>query len=370
MAETRTAIELATSRLELARAHDWVQPDGEQAADLAWFIDATADLERRRLIMGNASMRKLTELGNTARWIHWLRDEFERAEVAGRQHAERELARTEPEPHERSEPKWQLKVRLHSASHSIRPAPLQWWNDLGAWLQLHAVPTHRDQLIAEFTLPKAVPVGGVWWAGLGATHQLLVALNIGSAGFFWWHMPDKVSTFYEQLTDLEADERLSVERTPVLRVDWGHHALTRDVLGRVALCLGHLPRADDTEAHQPFNHYLTGLAFMAKTDLTMQFEANAFERFYQALKGASALYGAWDQRGSFVDHLDELARGYFTDDADRDAYLQAARLIEADRATELRVDLSQVAALKVLTDVSLLRQFDQMASAETDDETP
>ena len=100
-----------------------------------------------------------------------------------------------------------------------------------------------------------------------------MALNVGSAGFFWWHMPDKVNTFYEQLTDLETDERLGVERTPALRVDWGHHALTRDVLGRVALCLGHLPRADDTEAHQPFNHYLTGLAFMAKTDLTMQFEA-------------------------------------------------------------------------------------------------
>ena len=97
---------------------------------------------------------------------------------------------------------------------------------------------------------------------------------------------------------------------------------------------------------------------------------NAFQRFYEALKGASALYGAWDQHGSFVDHLDELARGYFTDDADRDAYLQAGRLIEADRATELHVDLSQVAALKVLTDITLVRKFDQMATAETDDEAP
>jgi hypothetical protein len=211
-----------------------------------------------------------------------------------------------------------------------------------------------------------VSVQAPWFAGLAATHQLLVALNIGSAGFFWWHMPDKVSRFYEQLTDLETNARLDVERTPALSVDWGHHALTREVLGRVALCLGHLPKREDTNAHQPFDDYLTGLAFMAKTDVTMQFEANAFERFYRALRGASALYRTWDQRTSFVDHLDDLARPYFEDDADRAGYLRAARLIEDGRQPELRVDLSQVAALKILNDAVFLRQFRKQAMAEDD----
>ena len=363
-AEATTVLKLARSRLELERAHDWVQPDSDQAADLAWFIEATADPETRRMIVGNASMRKLTELGSAPRWIHWLHREFERAETAGREVAERELARTEPGPDERADPKWRLKVRLQSASHSIRPAPLQWWNDLGAWLQFHAVPTDRDQLIAEFTLPKAVSIQALWFAGLAATHQLLLALNIASAGFFWWHMPDKVSRFYEQLTDLETNERLQVERAPALRVDWGHHALTRDVLGRVALCLGHLPKHDDANAHQPFNHYLTGLAFMAKTDVTIQFEANAFEQFYRALKGGSALYGTWNQRGSFVDHLDQIAARYFESSADRGAYLHAAEAIEAGRVADLRVDLSQVAGLKVLNDASFLAQFHELATIE------
>jgi hypothetical protein len=79
----------------------------------------------------------------------------------------------------------------------------------------------------------------------------------------------------------------------------------------------------------------------------MQFEANAFDHFYRALKGASVYSAAWDQRGSFVDHLDQLASRYFTDTAERDTYLQSATLIESGRAAELRVDLSHVAALKV-----------------------
>jgi hypothetical protein len=49
---------------------------------------------------------------------------------------------------------------------------------------------------------------------------------------------------------------------------------------------------------------MTGLGFLAKTDITIQFEANAFEQFYLALQGASKLFGHWDGSGALrlADH--------------------------------------------------------------------
>jgi AbiV family abortive infection protein len=63
VSEARTVLELARSRLALARAPDWVQPDTEHAAHLAWFIEASADAETRRIVVGNASMRSSPSSG-------------------------------------------------------------------------------------------------------------------------------------------------------------------------------------------------------------------------------------------------------------------------------------------------------------------
>lgn len=92
----------------------------------------------------------------------------------------------------------------------------------------------------------------------------------------------------------------------------------------------------------------------------IQFEANAFEQFYYAHREAESLFGRWDGTGSFVDHFEMLAEPHFQDDDDRAAYLARVRLIEAGRAPELRVDLSEVAAMKVLTDSVFLQKFREL----------
>ncbi len=358
--ETQHLLELARARLGMARAHSWVSPDSEQAADMRWFMDATADSEARTQIMSGASMKKLAELGTVPKWVHWLRTEFEAAEQAALARAQQEINREQPGAGEELELKYQMKLRFESASHSIRPQPLQRWNEGVDWIKLHPVPTDRRQLIAEITIPKRVSIHALWWAGYRVANQLLVAFNIGTLGFFWWRMPESVSRFYEELVDLENGERFVVERTPALRIDWGQSALTDQILNQVSLCVAALSMFNGESEQRPFDHYITGLAFLAKTDVTIQFEANAFEHFYLALREATRLFGHWGGTGSFADHFEEIAQPYFESDEDRASYVEAARLIEAGRTPELRVDLSQVAAMKVLADSVFIKKFREL----------
>jgi hypothetical protein len=126
------------------------------------------------------------------------------------------------------------------------------------------------------------------------------------------------------------------------------------------MCIHALPRRDEPEKHEPFDHYLTGLGFLSKTDIFMQFEANAFEHFYCALKHAMRVCGDWDVGTPFPERFEGFASEFFTEDTDRETYVGAAEKIEAGEVTNLRVDLSEVAAMKVLTDAYLLRTFDGM----------
>ncbi len=365
--EAENLLKLVEARLGMARNVKLAPPDSERAADIRWFMDATADPEARTQIMSGASMKKLAELGSVPEWVSWLRNEFETAERNAIELAERELAREAPEEDEELDPKWRVKLRLFSGWHSIRPQPLTWWNDISHWVKFQPVGSDHRQLIVELTLPKRISAPGIWDAGFSLSNHLLLALNIGSSGFFWWYLPEHISRFYEQLTDIESNERLVVERTPRLRIDWGNNVLSQSVLTRVAMCIHTLPRGDEPEKHEPFDHYLTGLGFLSKTDIFMQFEPNAFEHFYLALKHAMKVYEDWDEATPFPERFEEFASEFFTEDGDRETYVGSAEKIEAGAVTELRVDLSEVAAMKVLTDAYLLRTFDRRTSEERQD---
>lgn len=362
--EAENMLMLVEARLGMARSAKWAPVDPQRAADIRWFMDATADPDARTQIMSGASMKKLAELGSVPDWVRWLRTQFETAEREAIELAERELARGARERHEELNPKWRIKLRLFSGSHSIRPQPLTWWNGISHWIKFHPVGSDHRVLIVELTVPKRVSAPALWEAGFSVSKHLLLALNIGSSGFFWLYLPEHISRFYEQLTDLESNERLIVERTPRLRIDWGKNVLSQSVLTRVAMCIHTLPRGDEADKHEPFDNYLTGLGFLSKTDIFMQFEANAFERFYLALKHAMRIYGDWDGETPFPERFEAFAMEFFTEATDRETYVGAAEKIEAGAVTELRVDLSEVAAMKVLTDAYLLRTFDRLAREE------
>src|SRR6266496_6137920 len=91
----QSLIDLAAARLEMAVSEKFRDDISQDALDLqTWFLTATEDVEKRRMIMGNASMTKLAELKDAQAWVRWLKELFDKAEAEGRAAAEEELKRS------------------------------------------------------------------------------------------------------------------------------------------------------------------------------------------------------------------------------------------------------------------------------------
>ena len=136
------------------------------------------------------------------------------------------------------------------------------------WIKLVPVSSKKDQLIIEFILRDNVPAEGLWFFGWGLARHLVVALNIGTMGFWWWRMPEQISRYYESIEDLETRRRLGIERSPSLKIDWGENrALTEQDLERVASCFVALPGPDRRDQHAAYNHYIGGLTFLSLNDI-------------------------------------------------------------------------------------------------------
>src|SRR5206468_1748252 len=77
-----------------------------------------------------------------------------------------ELLRVDPGDAQGNEPKWQIKIRLMSWSHSIRPKPLAAWNRGVHHIKLFPTKTDRKELLVQFVLPKKILIQGLWAAGM------------------------------------------------------------------------------------------------------------------------------------------------------------------------------------------------------------
>ena len=95
-AEAENLINLAYIRLQMAKLRKFEEFDDERKDVLSWFLEATDDEEKRKLIMGQKSMEKLVELGNVPDWVTWLKKEFDQADEEARVQTERELKRAKP----------------------------------------------------------------------------------------------------------------------------------------------------------------------------------------------------------------------------------------------------------------------------------
>jgi AbiV family abortive infection protein len=372
--KAETIVSMARAGLELAKLRQPTILNDEERRVLAWFLTITEDNEKRKWLFSKPSMEKLAEVHDVKKWMKWCYEQFQAADASAHELAERESKRQEPHGEEAAKEKWKMKVRIVSDSHSIRAKELNSWNALSTPIKLFAVGgNHRNELICEITFPAAVPVAGLWWVGWGAFRRFVTALNIGSLGFFWWYMPEQISRFYEQIQDLENNSTLTLERSPKLKIGWGNHVLTSQVLNRVALCFGLLPPHNKPNLHTPFNHYLTGLGYLSKTDVHMQFEPNAFAELYKAMKLGMSQYGDWlpgkSYRESFEAILEKTMNG-LPDYKTLLKFCEVGEGLEEHKLPSQPLDLGDVGMMKVLADQYFLWRFDQIARERASMEKP
>ena len=169
----RMIVGLAEARLGMEASRDWQAIDLSAGSVMRWFLDATADPEKRNLIFGQQSFDKLAELGHMRDWMTWLKQQFDQAESEGREHLQRELARVAPDRSERGADKWQVAIRLYSPAQSIRNSAIKSWNERPTWIKLSAVHNDKQAVEVEFTFGEIVTMEQVGIAGYPSTRRLV-----------------------------------------------------------------------------------------------------------------------------------------------------------------------------------------------------
>lgn len=185
--EVESTVRLAEARLGIEEGVSTAPPSPEKLQDSQWLLDALADDERKRFIFSRQSIEKLQADNTLSSWIKWLRETFDQQEREMKDLLAKELEKQMPNDEEASKEKWKIKIRFLCISHSVRQKALNCWNDQVKWIKLFEGDKKKREVIAEIHLPEAVPVKGLWHVGYGETRRLLLALNIGSLGFFWWY---------------------------------------------------------------------------------------------------------------------------------------------------------------------------------------
>jgi len=350
-------IDLATARLEMAEAEKLRDEVPDEEIELqSWFLKLTEDTGKRRMVFSGSSMAKLAELKDARAWVTWLKEQFDKADAESRAAVEEELRRSRNLPTEGKKDKWRLRIRVISASHSLRGKELTKWNKSIDWIKLAVAK--KNQLIFELILKDNVPVEALWSFGWGLARHFVVALNIGTMGFWWWRMPEQISRYYDSLHDLEKNMEVGVERSPALRVDWGQNrVLTAEDLDRVAACFTALPGPHERDQHMAFNYYIGGLTFLSLNDIHWQCESTVFRNFFECLKALMAENGDWKEGTSFRDSMLRFLDDMFPKMDERDQFAELCARFESKNLEGAVVTLKDATFMKLFCDAYFMRQL-------------
>lgn len=305
LSEARSMIDLARSRLAVEVETEVSQPGVEALEILGWFLQTLDDPEGMRQLFSRQFLERFEELdGDAAQWMRWAKSECERRVAEVDAILREELAR-QPKT-DGDQPKWRVRVKVHTVTHSIRPKVLNYWNDRAA-PTVKLIPTgKKDEFLLELMIPDAVSLADLFGYTIGKAKMILAFLSIGSMGFFWFEKPASTKRLIEQASDLTRPD-FDVLIGPALAV-WDKRATTalaEQHLQHALECVGtYMPMEEDV-AEPIFGPYFHGLALVAKSDFHISTDLSARTAFVASLRSALRYYNAWDgQEQSFHDCVD------------------------------------------------------------------
>ena len=233
--DVRSLIQFTEARIGLEESYKPVEPEPERVEKMKWFLNVQGMREDSHLIFGGPSMKKLSELGDVYQWVCWLKEQYDNADAEARRLVEAELSKEINKSGEKKI-KWKMTVRFSSRSHSIRPNEFADWNKTVEHIKIRAGDTKKNEILVDFLLLEQFQIKTLWWQSHALVNHFLVALNVGTFGYFWWNVPTISEKFYEKLEDLENKSEVRLESHPNKPIVWGNLALKKDDLNRVALC--------------------------------------------------------------------------------------------------------------------------------------
>ena len=285
-------IAAAEARLNIERLKEFREMEPDKQDLLTWFFWAMEDTRLKPMIFSKGSLDKQAEFGDDfGAWMKWLRGTFEDVDRQSAELTNLELKRIPAKGEEGWENKFEIKIRLKSASHSIRQNQFKDWNNGIDKIKLDC--GSKNELMVTLLIPKRVATQDLWNMGWQSTYVFTTALNIATIGFFWWYMPEYISRYFEKIRDIEHDSEVIVDRMPMLKVVWPHQALKVADLNNVSIVLAFIGAANQQQ-FESTHRYFRNLGLLAKNDIFFQFEPTIFIEFIFALKDAMKAYDDWD----------------------------------------------------------------------------
>ncbi len=327
-----------------------------------WFLAASDDLEKRKFIFSGASMAKLAELKNAQDWTRWIKEQIDDRDRGNIELGKLELERSRNVKAVGTLDKWRVKFRVFSGSHTIRQKELNGWNSKVSWIKLTAVQAKKNELIVELILRDNVPVTALWYFAWGVARQFVVALNIGTMGYWWWRLPEQVDRYYESIEDLEHKAILRLERQPSLKSDWGaNRVLIEADLNQVITCIPCLADPSELNKLQAFNFYIGGLTFLSLNDVHWQCENNIFGNFFQSTREMMAEVGDWKRNTPFGPAIRAYIGDAFSLDEDIEKCLKLYENFDAQATESITVSLKEATFSKAFCDAYFLQRYRPMA---------
>lgn len=356
--EANSLVKLCETRIEMEKGVEYDDVlDESKSENLQWFLGTSDDPEKRKFIFSNYSLDKLADMKDMYEWIKWLRQEFTRTEEETRQILQQELKKGLIEGDEGQEPKWEVKFRIFSASHSIRQKALNTWNNHTDFIMKLKSTKNSNELICEFTMPKSVHLYALWDTALWRCRNFVAALNIATMGLFWWHVDKDISKFYEKIWDIENEAEARPRISPQLSINWGNLTLTESDFGYMRLIIGYIYKNIrlNTRLNDALDMYLTGLALTSKSDIHLRHEASAFTHFFIALKTLFIASGDWNgiedfkitvetQLNQILEPMPSLSGSNLNDN------IELGMQLEKQNVPSKRITLNEVIDMKVYCD--------------------
>jgi AbiV family abortive infection protein len=351
-----TLIKLADTRVRMEQSLKRKPANQAQQAEIRWFLQTVRNPEDFKRIFCKGSMERLAELASGKEWVSWLKRELAAAEDRKQHYIEAEANRQLTGDGGRLKPKWRVRIRLFTESHIVKAKQLACWPAAMDGINVIAVGKESNQLFVDFMLNESCPLSEVWQLGLVAGNHFLLAINIATYGFFWWHPVRCQGRYYEKIDDIEN----GVQPDPIpnrrFSIDWGKLDLDAGYLGRVNFALAMLPSPFEQEKHTPFSAYLTALWYIAKCDEQYSFVEQACNAFLLALKEGIKLYEGVTDCPCVRSRIGELIDGYMGNEEDK-RLLRSVYRVENKGGILTVADLRHV---KLVCDIYFCRTFERL----------
>ena len=360
--EADNLVGMARVRLDMENAQE---PMSLQVTDeLRWFLKASDDPEKRRDIFATKSLEKLAELGNARAWVGWLREVYQNHDARMQALIQKEINRTPASDRTSAKPKWRIKFRIYSHSHSIRQKALNVWNERTDFIRLNATGERRfsknkkDEIVATINLDDSVPVGALWHFGWGIARSFVTALNIGTRGIFWWYVPSDTAGWYDEIWDIENDASVRITEGPKLEIGWGNRVLTDNDIAHTAVMFRYIAACRGTPKEGPLNAYIGGVVFLSKLDFHWRCELNAFEQFWMCFRETLKASGYWDGESDLKAAATAALQEALSDTTELQSHIDLGIRFDAamPKPDGLRqITLTEVIGMKLYCDLLLLK---------------